>query len=200
MRKEIEERFHQLPEFVQKEFIAKFENSTAYLNFMNAIRAARSGNNYIANLELNRQLDKMREEAVAALLEKEEREVRVLKSTELGLTREQIDKVNELQIALYVLCDVMDSVLVDFKALFRIADERLSFSMFDDINALSVRLKERIEYVEKNLGLVENGDMYEHSDNLYKMTLTKARKIYNTYKERKAQCVNIINKEEDEKE
>lgn len=185
MNKEIKAAFDKLPEFVRNDFNKEFMNHPTYRKIQQAISAANKMRQYVSVLQLNQKLDKIREEAIRNLLESENGEVEMLKSTDLGLNQEEIDKVNELQIALYMLCDVMDSIILDMNSLFKKKDKDVSFEMFDDIKELGKRVKERINYVERELDLIEEGELYDNSDNLYQMLLNKSKKSYKIYKDRK---------------
>lgn len=185
MNKEIQAEFDKLPEFVRNEFNNEFEKNALCQKIKKAIEVANRGRQYVTVLQLRQKLDKIREDTIRELLESENSEVRVLKSTELGLTRQEIDEVNEFQIALYMLCDVMDSIIIDINSLLKRKNENVSFRMFDDIGELGKRVKERINYVEREMDLIEDGELYDNSDNLYEMLMNKSRKTYNIYKERK---------------
>lgn len=185
MNKEIQAEFDKLPEFVRNEFNLEFEKNVLCQKIQKAIEVATRERQYVTVLQLRQKLDRIRENTIRELLESENSEVRVLKSTELGLTRQEIDEVNELQIALYMLCDVMDSIIIDIDSLLRKKNENVSFRMFDDIKELGKRVKERINYVEREMDLIEDGELYDNSDNLYEMVMNKSRKTYNIYKERK---------------
>lgn len=186
MNKEIQAEFDKLPEFVRDEFNREFEKNALCQKIQKAIEVATRERQYVTVLQLRQKLDKIRENTIRELLESENSEVRVLKSTELGLTRQEIDEVNEFQIALYMLCDVMDSIIIDINSLLKRKNENVSFRMFDDIGELGKRVKERINYVEREMDLIEDGELYDNSDNLYEMLMNKSRKTYNIYKERKA--------------
>ena len=185
MNKEIQAEFDKLPEFVRDEFNREFEKNALCQKIQKAIEVATRERQYVTVLQLRQKLDKIREYTIRELLESENSEVRVLKSTELGLTRQEIDEINELQIALYMLCDVMDSIIIDINSLLKRKNENVSFRMFDDIKELGKRVKERINYVEREIDLIEDGELYDNSDNLYEMLMNKSRKTYNIYKERK---------------
>lgn len=185
MNKEIQAEFDKLPEFVRDEFNHEFEKNALCQKILKAIEVANRGRQYVTVLQLRQKLDKIKEDTIRELLESENSEVRVLKSTELGLTRQEIDEVNELQIALYMLCDVMDSVIIDINSLLKRKSENVSFRMFDDVKELGKRVKERINYVQREMDLIQDGELYDNSDNLYQMLLAKSRKTYNIYKERK---------------
>lgn len=185
MNKEIQAEFDKLPEFVRNEFNREFEKNVLCQKIQKAIEVANRGRQYVTVLQLRQKLDRIREDTIRELLESENSEVRVLKSTELGLTRREIDEVNEFQIALYMLCDVMDSVIIDINSLLKRKSENVSFRMFDDIRELGKRVKERINYVEREMDLIKDGELYDNSDNLYEMVMSKSRKTYNIYKERK---------------
>lgn len=187
MRKEIEEEFKKLPAFVQDQFNKTFKEHETYKSLTAQAEHYQRMGNFIVALEIKKRLELIKEDAVENLINTEQSEVRVLKSTDLGLNRKEVDEVNELQIALYTLCDVMDSIILDMNSLLCNKDESVSFTMFDDVKELGERVKQRIEYVEKELGLVKDGDMYKHSDNLYEMVMNKARSIYKTYKNRKTE-------------
>lgn len=185
MNKEIQAEFDKLPEFVRDEFNREFEKNALCQKIQRAIEVATRERQYVTVLQLRQKLDKIKEDTIRELLESENSEVRVLKSTELGLTRREIDEVNEFQIALYMLCDVMDSIIIDINSLLKRKNENVSFRMFDDIKELGKRVKERINYVEREMDLIEDGELYDNSDNLYEMLMNKSRKTYNIYKERK---------------
>ena len=185
MNKEIQAEFDKLPEFVRDEFNREFEKNVLCQKIQRAIEVATRERQYVTVLQLRQKLDRIREDTIRELLESENSEVRVLKSTELGLTRREIDEVNEFQIALYMLCDVMDSIIIDINSLLKRKNENVSIRMFDDIKELGKRVKERINYVEREMDLIEDGELYDNSDNLYEMLMNKSRKTYNIYKERK---------------
>lgn len=185
MNKEIQAEFDKLPEFVRNEFNREFEKNALCQKIQKAIEVATRERQYVTVLQLRQKLDRIKEDTIRELLESENSEVRVLKSTELGLTRQEIDDVNEFQIALYMLCDVMDSIIIDINSLLKRKNENVSFRMFDDIGELGKRVKERINYVEREMDLIEDGELYDNSDNLYEMLMNKSRKTYNIYKERK---------------
>lgn len=185
MNKEIKAAFDKLPEFVRNDFNREFEKQPTIQKIQEEISVANRTHQYVLALKLNQKLDKIKEDIIRDLLESENSEVKILKSTDLGLTQKEIDEVNELQIALYMLCDVMDSIILDMNSLLKKKDKDVSFEMFDDIKELGKRVKERINYVEREMDLIEDGELYDNSDNLYQMLLTKSRKTYNIYKERK---------------
>lgn len=187
MNKEIQAEFDKLPEFVRDDFNREFERNVLCQKILKAIEVANRERQYVTVLQLSQKLDRIKEDTIRELLESENSEVRVLKSTELGLSRQEIDEVNELQIALYMLCDVMDSVIIDTNSLLKRKNENVSFRMFDDIRELGKRVKERINYVQSEMDLIEYGELNDNSDDLYQMLLNKSRQTYNIYKERKLQ-------------
>ena len=190
MNKEIKAAFDILPDFVRDEFNKEFEKHPTCQKIQEAISVANRTRQYVSELKLRQKLDEIKEEAIRNLLESETKEVRLLKSTDLGLTDKEVDEVNELQIALYMLCDVMDSIIIDMNSLLKKKDKDVSFEMFDDIKKLGKRVKERINYVERELDLIEDGELYDNSDNLYQMLLNKSKKTYRTYKDRKLKKAN----------
>lgn len=140
MRKEIEEEFKKLPAFVQDQFNKTFKEHETYKSLTAQAEHYQRMGNFIGALEIKKRLELIKEDAVENLINTEQSEVRVLKSTDLGLNRKEVDKVNELQIALYTLCDVIDSIILDMNSLLRNKDESVSFTMFDDVKELGERV------------------------------------------------------------
>ena len=178
-------KFDSLPQEVKDIFNKNFYSLPKVRYYKEALQIAQKNRQYTEILKINQEIDAMRKQAVDVLLNRQYVEMTKLTGDKIGLDADGKDKLNEIQITLYMICDMMDWAIRDMNSLLKTADPDFNFTMFDDMNALGKLVQKRIEFLETQLQIVEDGKMYDKSDNMYEMLLSKAKRVYKDYKTKK---------------
>ena len=192
----IQQQYEELPQAVKDRFEASWAAHPSVITLQTRIEDAKMKKNYPLALQLSKDLERNKWTAIEILLKDVEAEVRHVSILELGMPREDVDKVNYLTIAMYMCCDMIEWIDLEVNSTIRKTAPDNEFHMFDDIIKAGQAAKERLKYLEKNTTLLKDGKFYNRSDNMYEMVINKAKKFYREFKEQKIKEVKETGKTE----
>ena len=193
---DIEQEYNRLPVTVKDRFELKWAGYPSVISLQTRIADAQQKKNYPLALQLSKELESRKLKAKKILLDEAEAEVRRVNILELGMPREDVDKVNYLTIAMYMCCDMIDWIDLEVNSTIRKHTPDSEFHMFDDIIKAGKAAKDRLKYLSENTTLLKDGKFYDRSDNMYEMVINKAKKLYRQFVERKAKEVRETGKTE----
>lgn len=192
----IEQEYNKLPATVKDRFESKWAGHPSVISLQTRIADAQQKKNYPLALQLSKELESRKLKAKEILLADAEAEVRRVNILELGMPREDVDKVNYLTIAMYMCCDMIDWIDLQVNSTIRKHAPDNEFHMFDDIIKAGKAAKDRLKYLSENTTLLKDGKFYDRSDNMYEMVINKAKKLYRQFVERKAKEIHETGKTE----
>lgn len=192
----IQQQYNELPQAIKDRFEASWASHPSVIALQTRIEDAKMKRNYLLTLQLSKDLDNNKWRAIEILLKDVEAEVRHVSILELGMSPEDVDKVNYLTIAMYMCCDMIDWINLEVNSTIRKTAPDNEFHMFDDVIKAVQAAKERLKYLEKNTTLLKDGKFYNRSDNMYEMVINKAKKLYREFKEQKIKEVKETGKTE----
>lgn len=170
--------FSELPQNVRELFEKTINENTKYQALLKEAERAKQRGNYIMVLNVYRKLDAVRLLAQNNLLEKQEQTVSLLS---LGLSHEQLDKINTLSIAMYMACDMIEFFAMDINEELQKTDKTARFEMFDPIINIGKAAKDNLRYLWKNTTMFETDVFNDQSDDMREMLVNKAKKVYVKY-------------------
>ena len=101
-----------------------------------------------------------------------------------GLDRIQQDKVNNILLALFMCCDIIDTGIKDINDILHKKDGSLHFEEFSGIKDLADEVKRKIEFLYQETTYFKDTRMANANDNMYQMLLNKAKKLIREEEER----------------
>ena len=171
--------FDELPQNVKDLFEKTMSENAKYRDLLKQAEKAKQRGNYVAALNVYRKIDTVRLIAQKNLLEHQEEEIVSVLS--LGLSHEQLDKINTLSIAMYMACDMIEFFAMDINEELQKFDKTARFEMFDPILKIGKAARENLRYLWKNTSMFETDVFNDQSDDMREMLVNKAKKVYVKY-------------------
>lgn len=172
------EEFEELPQSLKDLFNKTINENVRYIDLLKRAEKAKQNGNYVMTLDIYRKLDYIRLVTQKNLLQRKEETVSIAK---LGLSHEQLDKINTLSIAMYMACDMLEFFALDINEELKKLDSTARFEMFDPILKIGKAARENLRYLWKNTSMFETEDFNNQSDNMREMLVNKAKKVYIKY-------------------
>lgn len=173
--------FDELPQNLKDLFEETIQSHYQYKRLLDVAEDAKKKGNLVAALNTYKRLDSIRLITQAKLLQKQKEQTVSLLS--MGLSHEQLDKINTLTIAMYMSCDMIECFAMEVNEELQKVDKTARYEMFDPIIKIGKSAKENIRYLWKNTTMFETDDFGEQSDKMREMLLNKAKKVYIKYAE-----------------
>ena len=173
--------FNELPQNLKDLFEETIQSHYQYKRLLSVAEDAKKRGNLVAALNTYKRLDSIRLITQAKLLQKQQEQTVSLLS--MGLSHEQLDKINTLTIAMYMSCDMIECLAMEVNEELQKVDKTARYEMFDPIIKIGKSAKENIRYLWKNTTMFEMDDFGEQSDKMREMLLNKAKKVYIKYAE-----------------
>lgn len=173
--------FDELPQNLKDLFEETIQSHYQYKSLLSVAEDAKKRGNLVAALNTYKKLDSIRLITQAKLLQKQQEQTVSLLS--MGLSREQLDKINTLTIAMYMSCDMIECFAMEVNEELQKVDKTARYEMFDPIIKIGKSAKENIRYLWKNTTMFETDDFGEQSDKMREMLINKAKKVYIKYAE-----------------
>ena len=174
--------FTELPQRTKVIFEETIKENFRYAQLLKEAERARKTGNYVLVLKTYHKLDEIRLLAQKHLLEQQEETVSLL---DLGLPKDKLDEINIMSLAMYIACDMIESLALDINKELKKFDNSLRFEMFNPIIAVGKEAKENLRYLWKSTSVFETDDFGDQSDKMMEMLLNKAKKVYTKYNENK---------------
>lgn len=173
--------FDELPQNLKDLFEETIQSHYQYKRLLDVAEDAKKRGNLVAALNTYKRLDSIRLITQAKLLQKQQEQTVSLLS--MGLSHEQLDKINTLTIAMYMSCDMIECLAMEVNEELQKVDKTARYEMFDPIIKIGKSAKENIRYLWKNTTMFETDDFGEQSDKMREMLINKAKKVYIKYAE-----------------
>ena len=173
--------FDELPQNLKELFEETIQSHYQYKRLLSVAEDAKKRGNLVAALNTYKRLDSIRLITQAKLLQKQQEQTVSLLS--MGLSHEQLDKINTLTIAMYMSCDMIECLAMEVNEELQKVDKTARYEMFDPIIKIGKSAKENIRYLWKNTTMFETDDFGEQSDKMREMLINKAKKVYIKYAE-----------------
>lgn len=173
--------FDELPQNLKDLFEETIQSHYQYKRLLDVAEDAKKKGNLVSALNTYKRLDSIRLITQAKLLQKQKEQTVSLLS--MGLSHEQLDKINTLTIAMYMSCDMIECLAMEVNEELQKVDKTARYEMFDPIIKIGKSAKENIRYLWKNTTMFETDDFGEQSDKMREMLLNKAKKVYIKYAE-----------------
>lgn len=171
--------FDELPQNLKDLFEETIQSHYQYKRLLSVAEDAKKRGNLVAALNTYKRLDSIRLITQAKLLQKHQEQTVSLLS--MGLSQEQLNKINTLTIAMYMSCDMIECLAMEVNEELQKVDKTARYEMFDPIIKIGKSAKENIRYLWKNTTMFETDDFGEQSDKMREMLINKAKKVYIKY-------------------
>jgi hypothetical protein len=170
-----------LPPHVRESFEEAFQNNPVAMRLRRNALLMESQRNYVAAMKALQTLDQARVSAQQRLMEEQGYAEEKVTLLEMGLSHEQLDKINTLTIALYMACDMLEFFALDINSILKKKDPTAHFEMFDPILKIGKQAKENLAYLSRNTSMYDDEFFNDSSDDMRKLLLNKAKKVYLHY-------------------
>lgn len=173
--------WNELPEHVRQNFEDGFANNPKVVNLSKQAEQAKSRGNYIAAMSVYKKLEEARFIAQYNLMHNEEQGIEKVTLLQMGLSHEDLDKINTLTIAMYMACDMIEFFALDVNSILQKQDKTASFEMFDPIRKVGKEARDNLSYLWKNTSMFDTEVFNNNSDDMREMLVNKAKKVYRKY-------------------
>lgn len=173
--------WNELPEHVRQNFEDAFATNSKAVNLLKQAEQAKRRGNFVAAMSVYKKLEEARFIAQYDLLHNEEQEVEKVTLLQMGLSDEDLDKINTLTIAMYMACDMIEFFAVDVNSILRKQDKTARFEMFDPIRKVGKEARANLSYLWKNTSMFDTEVFNDNSDDMREMLVNKAKKVYRKY-------------------
>ena len=133
--------------------------------------------NYLAALEVGKEIDKLYNAFVTEYVKLSNDNAENVDVRSIGLSKEQLAKVDTLTLALFMCCDIIDSCILDINNVLATKDDTLRYEAFDDIKDLSKLVKGKLSILQEITTIMQGNTWADITDNMYKMMFNKAKAI-----------------------
>lgn len=107
----------------------------------------------------------------------------------IGLSYEQMERINTLVITLFMCCDIIDSTIMDVNDVIKKKDDTLQFEQFDEVKELAKMVKGKLAILGKQTKFLKSNDWGNIVDNMYQMMYNKAGNIIRRKREREVKNI-----------
>ena len=171
----------ELPEHVRRKFEDAFAKNSKAVNLLKRAERANSQGNYVAAMSAYNKLEEARLTAQYNLMLNEKQEVEKVTLLQMGLSHEDLDRINTLTIAMYMACDMIEFFALDVNSILQKQDKTARFEMFDPIRKVGKEARDNLSYLWKNTSMFDTEVFNDNSDNMREMLVNKAKKVYHEY-------------------
>lgn len=179
----------ELPQHVRDNFEKSFQSNPKAEQLRQVAQNAERLGQYIIALDAAKKLDEARIRAQYKIMNNQEQEVEKVTLLQMGLSHEQLDKINVLTIAMYMACDMIEFFAIDVNEILKKQDPTASLEMFDPIRKIGREARANLSYLWKNTSMFDTEVFNDNSDNMREMLVNKAKKVYKKY------AAHVANKE-----
>lgn len=133
--------------------------------------------NFAKAMELGKTIENLYEKVIDNYIEETIKESDSFSLEEAGIPVNDIKKVNEYALTMFMACDIIQSCIIDINDLLHKTDKDLYYEQFDDIKQISEIVKSKLDFLQKNSTYMNNVFWGDKCDDMYSMILNKARAI-----------------------
>lgn len=128
-------------------------------------------------MELGKTIENLYEKVIDNYIEETIKESDSFSLEEAGIPVNDIKKVNEYALTMFMACDIIQSCIIDINDLLHKTDKDLYYEQFDDIKQISEIVKSKLDFLQKNSTYMNNVFWGDKCDDMYSMMLNKAKAI-----------------------
>lgn len=133
--------------------------------------------NFAKAMELGKTIENLYEKVIDNYIEETIKESDSFSLEEAGIPVNDIKKVNEYALTMFMACDIIQSCIIDINDLLHKTDKDLYYEQFDDIKQISEIVKSKLDFLQKNSTYMNNVFWGDKCDDMYSMMLNKAKAI-----------------------
>ena len=171
----------ELPQHVRDNFEKAFQNNPKAEELRQVAQNAERLGQYTIALDAAKKLNEARMRAQHNLMHNQEQEVEKVTLLQMGLSHEDLDKINTLTIAMYMACDMIEFFALDVNSILQKQDKSARFEMFDPIRKVGKEARANLSYLWKNTSMFDTEVFNDISDDMREMLVNKAKKVYRKY-------------------
>ena len=166
-----------IPDSLLNEMKRQFEDD-ARIRQMRVNQQIEVRNGHLAQaLQIGKTIDTLFKRVVASYLEEADEEAKRMDLNEVNISAEDKDEIETLVIAMFMACDILDSLILDANDILHKTDKTIQLEMFDDLKDITKLVKEKINYLNKNSKYMTDLFWAYKTDDMYEMIKNKARAI-----------------------
>jgi hypothetical protein len=128
-------------------------------------------------LQIGKQINDLWERVIVAYLDQANKDADSYDIAKIGLPLEDVHKINTLTLAMFMCCDIIDSVIRDVNDIIHKKDPTLQFEMFDEVSDMAKMVKGKMAILEKETTFLKSAVWGDVVDNMYVMMLNKSKSI-----------------------
>lgn len=133
--------------------------------------------NFAKAMELGKTIESLYEKVIDSYIEEAIKESDKFSLEEAGIPVNDIKKVNEYAVTMFMACDIIQSCIIDINDLLHKTDKDLHYEQFDDIKQISEMVKSKLDFLQNNSTYMNNVFWGDKCDDMYSMMLNKAKAI-----------------------
>lgn len=177
-----------IPEDARKEFDAAFNKNAKVMDLQKRITLYQNSHDFFKELNARKTLQDVKLRAQMDLLAQLQNKAVKIRTTlkDVGLTDEQMNRVNVLMIGVYMACDMIDALCIDINSELRKVDDSAELDMFKPVRELGKHAKDNLTYLWKQTDMFDTDVFNNVSDDMLEILTNKARKVYKKYVENAA--------------
>ncbi len=166
-----------IPDSLLNEMKRQFEDD-ARIRQMRISQQLEVRNGHLSQaLQIGKTIDALFKRVVASYLEEADEEAKRMDLNEVNISAEDKDEIETLVIAMFMACDILDSLILDANDILHKTDKTIQLEMFDDLKDITKLVKEKINYLNKNSKYMKDLFWAYKTDDMYEMIKNKARAI-----------------------
>lgn len=146
----------------------------------------RSGK-FVQALQMNKKIEEFFARFVEECIKEAENETRDITIQAAELPQKDAEEVTAKIVVLFMMLDIIDSVVVDIDDILQQTSEEYSFTMLDSVRELAKETRLVLRNFEKSEGYMKDKKWGDVVDNVYQMINNKSRKIIKKKSKRKEQ-------------
>lgn len=170
-----------LPQKVRDEFDDCMNRNKKVIQLKQQIELYQRTRNWVKELDARKKLSEATFKAQRDIYLKFQNRTQKMTLKSIGLSDEQLDKVNILMIATYMACDMIEFFCLDVDSELKKVDKDFSLDMFDKLRDLGKEARDNLTYLWKNTSMFDTEDFNNMSDDIRGMLINKAKKVYVKY-------------------
>ena len=132
---------------------------------------------FVQALEMKKKMDMLYQGAYRDFLKHAEEEAKQIDIRQSDIPIELQEELRVLYVTAFMACDLIESCVLDMNDAIKKFNKQYSIELFDDLKAMVVKAKEKMAFLQKNSGYLDNMIWGENCDNMYDMAKNKAKAI-----------------------
>ena len=132
---------------------------------------------FVQALEMKKKMDKLYQNAYLDFLKEAQKEAQQIDIRKSDVPIELQEELRVLYVTAFMACDLIESCVLDMNDAIKKFNKQYSIELFDDLKAMAVKAKEKMAFLQKNSGYLDNMIWGDNCDNMYDMAKNKAKAI-----------------------